>query len=102
TFHQRQHNTQRRGLWPSPPGDPGPKNLFGAPVYERGAMTVHALRVTVGDEDFFRILREWVIAHRFSTGTTAQFVALAERVSGRTLGPLFDAWLDGTVKPPRP
>jgi hypothetical protein len=43
-----------------------------------------------------------VIAHRFSTGTTAQFVALAERVSGRTLGPLFDAWLDGTVKPPRP
>jgi aminopeptidase N len=65
-------------------------------------MTVHALRVTVGDDAFFRILREWVTAHRFSTGTTAQFVALSERVSGLDLGPFFDAWLDGKVKPPRP
>jgi aminopeptidase N len=36
-------------VWKPPPGDPGEPALFGASVYRRGAMTVHALRVTVGD-----------------------------------------------------
>ena len=30
-----------------------------APVYMRGAMTLQQLRLTVGDEKFFRILRRW-------------------------------------------
>ena len=65
-------------------------------------MTVHALRVTVGDDAFFRILRSWTAAHRDGDATTAQFVALAERESGRQLDALFEAWLRGTVRPPRP
>jgi aminopeptidase N len=101
-FDQRYTSNQSAGLWTKPPGDPGPKELFGRSVYERGGMTVHALRMTVGDEPFFRILREWVAAHRHSTATTAQFIALAERVSGLDLGPLFEAWLFGKVKPPLP
>ena len=32
-------------------------HLFDFPVYARGAMTLHQLRLAVGDEDFFRILR---------------------------------------------
>ena len=35
-------------------GDPGPDDLFDFAVYFRGAMTLHELRLTVGDEDFFR------------------------------------------------
>ena len=33
------------------------------------------------------------------TGTTAQFIALAERVSGQQLDDLFDAWLFTGSKP---
>ncbi|MFG2942241.1 M1 family metallopeptidase [Streptomyces sp. NPDC048282] len=88
------------GLWAYPPGDPGSgANIFGTPVYERGAMTLHELRKAVGDTDFFRILRAWAAQHRYGHGTTAEFVKLAERESGKDLGPLFQTWLYQQGKP---
>nr|WP_229815994.1 M1 family metallopeptidase [Streptomyces lucensis] len=89
-------------LWAYPPGDPGGgARLFGAPVYARGAMTLHVLRRAVGDRDFFRILRAWTAGHRGGHGTTAQFVRLAERTSGRHLAGLFRTWLYTKGKPHR-
>ncbi|HEY0701000.1 MAG TPA: M1 family metallopeptidase [Micromonospora sp.] len=82
--------------------DPGREDLFGRAVYKRGALAVHALRMTVGDAAFFRILKTWVTERRDGNGTTADLVALAERISGKKLGPLFDAWLSGTTAPPVP
>ncbi|HEX3214060.1 MAG TPA: M1 family metallopeptidase, partial [Actinomycetota bacterium] len=46
-------------FWSVVIGDPGPVFLFDSAVYYRGAMAVHALRLEVGDRDFFRILRAW-------------------------------------------
>ncbi|GLY23260.1 M1 family metallopeptidase [Micromonospora sp. NBRC 101691] len=89
-------------LWRTPPGDPGADELFSESVYQRGAMTVHALRVTVGDDVFFRLLRDWAADKRDGNATTEDFVALAEQVSGRQLDALFDAWLFGTQRPERP
>ncbi len=40
-----------------PPADPGPGRLFDTSVYDRGALTLHVLRHTVGDDVFFAILR---------------------------------------------
>lgn len=81
-------------FWTPPPGHPGsPKNLFAGSVYVRGAMTLEALRIRVGDRDFFRILRRWAITNRYGNVTTKQFIAFAERQSQRRLGPLFDRWL---------
>jgi len=82
--------------------DPGPQHTFGTAVYERGALTVHALRRTVGDEAFFAILHRWTAEHRFRTATTAQFIALAESVSGRDLGAFFRSWLSAPTMPPLP
>ncbi|WP_406010722.1 M1 family metallopeptidase [Streptomyces sp. NBC_00637] len=91
------------GLWAFPPGDPGSgANIFGTPVYARGAMTLHVLRTTVGDRAFFRILRAWAAGHRYGHGTTAQFERLAERESGRDLGALLRTWLYGRGKPGTP
>ncbi|MFZ0531515.1 MAG: M1 family metallopeptidase [Propionicimonas sp.] len=73
--------------------DPGPDLMFDDRVYKRGALTLHALRRVVGDEPFFAIVRAWTTAKRHSTATTAEFVALAERTSGRRLDPLFTEWL---------
>ncbi|MET9907578.1 M1 family metallopeptidase [Streptomyces sp. NPDC006476] len=88
------------GLWAFPPGNPGSgKNIFGTPVYARGAMTLHELRKAVGDPVFFRILRAWAAEHRGGHGTTAQFVRLAERESGKNLHPLFTSWLYTPGKP---
>ena len=65
-------------------------------------MTLQALRKRVGDRDFFAILRRWAAAHRYATARTGQFIALAERISGRRLDPLFERWLYQQGKPDRP
>jgi aminopeptidase N len=39
------------------------------------------------------VLRRWAAEQREGTVSTADFVALAERVSGQSLSGLFDDWL---------
>ncbi|MFJ3307225.1 M1 family metallopeptidase [Streptomyces sp. NPDC086549] len=87
-------------LWAFPAGDPGSgADIFGTPVYARGAMVLHELRKAVGDRTFYRILRTWAAGHRGGHGTTAQFVRLAERESGKDLDGLFHTWLYTKGKP---
>ncbi|WP_372472283.1 M1 family metallopeptidase [Jidongwangia harbinensis] len=88
--------------WSEPPGDPGPEGIFSQSVYQRGAMTVHALRKTIGDEAFFRLLKSWPAEQRNGNVTTTEFIAAAEKESGKDLDSLFQAWLFGTTQPPRP
>jgi aminopeptidase N len=85
-----------------PIADPGVANLFGLPVYWRGGLTLHALRVEVGDDTMRQILMTY--ATRFGGGhaSTADFMALAEEVADRDLGELFDAWLFQAELPPLP
>ncbi|GAB7037588.1 MULTISPECIES: M1 family metallopeptidase [Catenuloplanes] len=80
-------------FWQVLPGDPGAARLFHPAVYDRGALTLHALREAVGDEDFFAVLRAWAQTHRYRDASTAEFVALAEEISGDDLGDLFRTWL---------
>src|SRR5690606_13473693 len=86
-------------IWSYPPGDAQPDDLFHESVYTRGGMTLHALRKEIGDEAFFELLRTWVAEHEHGSVTTAQFTALAEKISGKELDSLFDAWL---FQPRRP
>ncbi len=86
----------------APPGDPGRAAMFDASVYQRGALTLHALRRTIGDDAFFRLARTWVARHSGSAASTAQFVALASEVAGRDLGEFFRAWLTDPATPPLP
>jgi aminopeptidase N len=76
-----------------PPGDPGSAELFSGTVYIRGAMTLQALRERVGDEAFFEVLLTWVDEHRDDTGSTTDFIALSERISGESLDEIFESWL---------
>jgi aminopeptidase N len=62
-------------------------------------MTLQALRREVGDATFFSILRAWYAEHRYGNVSTPEFIALAERVSGRQLDPLFSEWLYQDNKP---
>ena len=77
----------------NPPGNPSPTNLFSNTIYDRGALTFHALRLRVGDEVFFQILRTYTERFRFGNASSADFIAVAEEVSGQDLAEFFDAWL---------
>jgi len=86
-------------FWTVPPGDPGPEDLFAAATYDRGAAALQALRGTVGDRDFFTILRRWATGNEDGNVTTADFVALAERVSRQQLDDFFTEWIYTPEKP---
>jgi aminopeptidase N len=88
--------------WGDPPGDPGVSRLFGNAVYQRGGMTVYALRRAMGDAAFAKLLTTWTSRYRNGNGTTAEMKALASALAGRNLDSLFQAWLYGTSKPPHP
>ncbi|GID96702.1 M1 family metallopeptidase [Amorphoplanes digitatis] len=85
--------------WSIPTGDPGVDHLFSEAVYVRGAMTVQALRHTIGDDAFFALLKSWPAEHRDGNASTEDFIAAAEKASGKDLGDFFEAWLFGDRKP---
>jgi aminopeptidase N len=89
-------------FWSVPPGNPGADAVFDGAVYTRGGMTLQALRQAVGDAAFYQILQTWARTHRDGNGSTKQFMALAERISGRQLDALFTAWLFTPRKPALP
>ena len=88
--------------WQIPPAlIPGPAALFvpSFPSYDRGAMTLQALRVKIGDERFFSFMRAWYAENRDSNATTEDLIALAEREAGQQLDAFFDVWLYQPAKP---
>ena len=72
---------------------PDVDDLFSPAVYQRGAMALHALRLEVGDDVFFDILRTWIVRFGGGNASTADFEALSEELSGRDLDSLFESWL---------
>jgi aminopeptidase N len=73
--------------------DPGIDAMFGPAPYERGGLTLHALRLTVGDEVFARILRTYLARFGGTTATTEDFIGIANEVSGQDLTSFFRSWL---------
>jgi aminopeptidase N len=87
-------------VWSFPPADfSDPAELFGDPVYDRGALTLQALRQKVGDDAFFTILRTWYAEHKYGNVSTPEFITLAEQVSGTQLDRFFEVWLFDPGKP---
>jgi aminopeptidase N len=100
---QSSYNSYRAGsrFWRVRVGDPGRRNLFSSPVYERGAMALQALRNRIGDPTFQQLLRTWVATRAGGNGSVAQFHQLAEDLSGQQLDDFFAAWLGSRGKPAR-
>ncbi|MFF7358416.1 MULTISPECIES: M1 family metallopeptidase [Streptomyces] len=86
-------------FWQIKVADPQRDTMFASAVYQRGAMTLQMLRERIGDKAFFRLLPAWTRLHRYGNADTADFIRLAERVSGQQLDDLFDTWLFTTGKP---
>jgi aminopeptidase N len=96
--HARTHHDRLAGLPQDLVlADPGPARMFDDRVYKRGALTLHALRLALGDGAFFDLLRRWAATRQHGVVTTADFEALATQAAtgagAGPLRPLFDAWL---------
>ncbi|MGZ4674534.1 MAG: M1 family aminopeptidase, partial [Ilumatobacteraceae bacterium] len=83
------------GETPAPTVD----QMFTFNSYDGGAVILHALRKTIGDDLFFTLLRRWVSDNTGTARTTADFVALANKVAGRDLTEFFSTWLYADTLP---
>jgi aminopeptidase N len=82
---------------PDQPGD-----MFTQAVYDRGAWTLHALRLAVGDEAFIEILRTYYDRFQHSTASTADFLNVVGEIGGAEAAELTNAWLTDPELPPVP
>ena len=73
----------------------------GARSYSKGGVVLHMLRGVVGDENFFRILKEYLIEPglAYNVATTEDFQRVAERVYGKSLDYFFKQWIYGENYP---
>ena len=76
-------------FWQIIVADPQRDTMFASAVYRRGGMTLQALREKIGDEKFFTILKAWTAKYRHGNATTADFIALSEKISGQDLDAFF-------------
>jgi aminopeptidase N len=79
--------------------DPGPRDMFDDRVYKRGALTLHALRSHLGDENFFALLKDWTTRYRHDNAGTDDFTGLAGDYCTEPLTPLWDSWLYSRAVP---
>ncbi|MFI6598713.1 M1 family metallopeptidase [Nonomuraea sp. NPDC050536] len=90
-------------LWQGKVADPGRDHIFDGLVYDRGAMTLHMIRKTIGDDRFFTLLKLWPTVHRHGNASTEDFTTFVKRIAGHAnagqLDALFATWLYSEGKP---
>jgi aminopeptidase N len=79
--------------------DPGKNQPLPPAIYDRGALMLHALRRTVGDDKFFGILQGWTKQHEYGNASWPDFEKFAGQRSGQDLTGFFRAWAHGTTIP---
>ncbi len=67
--------------------------------YEKGAWVLHMLRRRIGDEAFFKGLRDYYNAHREANATTEDLRGALEKSSGKNLKEFFERWVYGAGHP---
>jgi putative cell wall-binding protein len=87
-------------FWELAPAKPrNENNLFGDVSYGRGAFALAALRVLLGDDDFFAVIQAWTEQKAGQSVSSADFVALAEEVSNVDLTEYAAEWIYGDGAP---
>ena len=85
--------------------DPGARDMFDDRVYKRGALALHALRRTIGEDAFTDGLRRITGQHRHGTVTTPDVVAAFAAAAGSTPGDVLlvtGPWIDEPGVPELP
>jgi hypothetical protein len=90
-----------RATW-GPPGAPRRPTdvLFG--TNEGGALTLYALRQTIGTDSFRRVEQAFLDRFRDRSATTQDYIDTVNQVTGRDLTGFLHTWLYSPTTPPMP
>ncbi len=68
-------------------------------VYQRGSWVLHILRNEIGDDAFWRGIREYYLTYQNSNAMTSDLQGIMEKCSGKQLDYFFNQWLNRTEIP---
>ncbi|MBI9073577.1 MAG: M1 family metallopeptidase [Melioribacteraceae bacterium] len=68
-------------------------SLFSGTIYNKGAWVLHMLRREVGDENFFKILRNYFETYKYKNASTNDFIKVCENISDKNLKQFFEQWV---------
>lgn len=68
-------------------------------TYAKGAVVLHMLRGVLGDEAFFKALKNYLNQYQNNVASIRDFQAVVEQTSGQDLTYFFNEWLFGTGYP---
>lgn len=81
---------------PAPVIDPSitePMKLLNPYNYEKGSWFLHMLRLEVGDDNFWKGIRDYYKRFQYSNALTSDFQNVMEEASGKNLQSFFEQWL---------
>jgi aminopeptidase N len=84
-----------------PPADYDATMFGDGNVYYCPALMWHELRGLLGEEEFWRLTREWPRAAAYANADRDQLTSWWSEQSGRDLTEFFASWLDGKTTPRR-
>jgi len=70
----------------------GPGN-YETMVYAKSALFFHALRLAMGDDNFFELLRTLVIDYRYQVLTPDLLMEQAQKITGQNLEAVYREWI---------
>lgn len=76
-----------------------PVQMFDAHTYEKGALVLRMVHYLLGEETWWRAVREYLARFAGQTVTTEEVRGVFEQASGMPLGPLFDQYVHGAGHP---
>ena len=97
---QRYFNFEKQASFPiHDTATPKLMSLLNPNNYEKGAWVLHMLRTELGDEAFFKGLRDYYNAHKEANATTEDLRSALENASGKDLKVFFARWVYGSGHP---
>lgn len=78
----------------TPPGKLQPKDyVLNSGVYDRGAAGLFALKLKIGEENFYKILRSYLERFKFANASNQDFVNIVAELAGANAKALLEHWL---------
>ncbi len=69
------------------------EDMLDAHTYNKGAWALHMMRFVLGDDLWWKSMRQWVKKHAAGTAETNDLKVAIEEATGRNLDWFFDEWL---------
>ena len=74
-------------------------DAYQAIIYNKSSLVLNMLKDLIGEELFFKGLKEFFRRYQYGVASTNDFINIIEEISGKALRPFFKKWFDSYLLP---